>query len=307
MSVFEYVDFDENLPPNTIWTWKKDGDGGWNWSKVTLGRMIAGDTDSGMFTIPQSVIDEHSIEEVVKLADAIGESVNQSFPEMCEFAFNCPPDRNKIITTDREIVSDKSFFLTKKRYVMHVVNDEGKWVDKLKIQGVEIKKSDTSEITRRFLTELVDMILNHVPRDEVLDRIEGMRKEFYKASPFEVSVAVSTNTLGKIQEAYRTTGSIKGAHYGAKAALFWNLLKDDVDPDVFPGQKVGVVYVKNKHTNCIGYPVDMEELPKWFLDIPLDYDRMWSGLKVKLDNYLSVMGWDLKNRKKLKRESMFGL
>ena len=301
-----YIDFDENSKPNTIWTWKKIDDE-WQWVRVSLSDMIAGDTDSGMFLLPPTVVDECTIEEMVELADAIGDEVKHHFAELCEFAFNCPTDRNRIIETKREVVSDKSFFLTKKRYIMHVVNNEGKWVDKLKTQGVEIKKSDTSEITRRFLTELVEMILDNKPRDVVLDRLEDMRDEFYHASPYEVSVPVGTNTLGKIESLYVNYGDIKGAHYGAKSALWWNNLREHTDQRVFPGQKVGVVYVKNKNTNCIGYPVDVENLPRWFLDIPLDYDRMWEGVKVKLDNYLSVLGWDLKNRKKQKREGMFGL
>ena len=164
----EYVDFEDT---NVVWGWTKDNDE-YEFNKIYLNNAIAGDTDSVMMSLNGIVTEEDDINDIVELADTIAKKTNDSFPEFIQKAFNCPSSRKDVVTTDREIISDKSFFLTKKRYVMHVVNDEGKEVDKLKIMGVEIKKSDTPVAVKEMLMEMVNMILDDADINQMKERIK---------------------------------------------------------------------------------------------------------------------------------------
>lgn len=303
----EYEDFREDqLNPNTCWCWVETRDG-FVWEEAWLNNVVAGDTDSGMFSLSDIFPkDFDDAEEVVAVSDEIGYITNEAFPEFCKFAFNCPEERKHTIQTDREVVFDKALFLSKKRYVLNIINNEGAWVDKLKIQGVEIKKSDTSIAVKNILTELVNMILDDKSMSDVLKRIKEIKEEFKTAPIFDIAVPCNTKTLTKINKQYEATGSLKGAHYSAKAAFMWNRLKTNHDQEVYAGQKVGLLYVKHKDFNCIGYPIDLQTLPDWFIDIPIDYDKMWSTAYKKITNYLKSVGWDIESRKEEARNELFG-
>ena len=305
-----YIDFNPNndnaISPNTVWTWVNT-DSGWKWSSEPLKHMVAGDTDSGMFTL-KDVFDEDfdDMGVVTEVADTIGKMVDSEFPDMIEFAFNCPAERRDAIRTDREIVFDKALFLSKKRYIMHVVDDEGKKVDKLKIMGVEIIKSDTSEAVKSILMEMVNMILDGKDKDALDARIKEMKEEIKSKPIQEISTPCGSKTITKVQELYDATGSLKGAHYAAKAAFWWNKIKTPQEEAVFSGQKLGLVYVRHKDFNCIGFPIDMKTFPQWFLDIPIDYDRMWAGASKKITNYMASMEWDTQSIRSNIRNDLFG-
>ena len=300
-----YEDFNNPDKPNSVWGWVKDGEE-WKWSYEHLEFVCAGDTDSAMFNAETLFPPDSDEDDVVFVSDEIGSMVNQTFPDFCKFAFNVPDDRKDTIQTDREVVFDKALFLSKKRYIMSIVNNEGQKVNKLKIQGVEIKKSDTSKAVKEMLVELVNMILDGKEMDDVLLRIREMKVEYRELPLSDIVTPCNTKTLSKVNKTFEATGSLKGCHYSAKAAFHWNRMKTPQDQEVYAGQKVGLVYVKHKDFNCIGYPIDLQTLPDWFIQIPIDYDTMWSKANKKLTNYLASMGWDIESRKETARKELFG-
>lgn len=303
-----YEDFREDQEkPNTCWCWVQKDDGSYVWEEAWLNNAVAGDTDSAMFSLSEIFEDDYDdIDTVVEVADAIGEISNESFPDFCKFAFNCPDDRTYFIKTEREVVSDKSLFLSKKRYIMHIVDNEGERANKLKIQGVELKKSDTSAAVKDMLNELVMMILDNKEMDEVVERVSQMRNEFKQRPVHEIAVPCNTKTLTKVQKGYEATGSLKGAHYSAKSAFWWNKMKTPQDQEVYAGQKVGLVYVKHPKFDSIGFPIDLETLPDWFNKIPINYDVMWEKAYKKLTNYLKAVEWDIESRRENKKKELFG-
>lgn len=295
-------DFDE---VNTVWTWT-GGDGSYKWDLVHLNNFIYGDTDSGYISMEGLPMEGASLDEIVEVADTIGNMTNDAFPDFVMHAFNCPAERNDTIKTAREVVSDKSFFLTKKRYIMHVVDNEGKRVSKLKEVGVEVKKSDTSIAIKKMLTDLVDMILDGLPMSEVLDTIDDMRRSFGEFTPKEISKPISVKTLKRCQDEYAMTGSMKGFPYQVRAAMFWNEMCSITDKKIMPGEKVALLYIKHPESKYIAFPIDMTIFPDWFHEINIDYDTEWQKAKNKLVNYLKAMGWDVESQKKEIRQDLFG-
>lgn len=308
----EYEDFEELGKDNfsdVFWGWTEDEDGNLKFSDIVAENIIFGDTDSAGFSLEEIITDpEHDLDEVVEISDTIGNMVNETFPDFCQKVFNCPPDRKDTILTDREIVSDKSFFLTKKRYIMHVVDSEGKRGDlPLKIMGVEIKKSNTSTATKEMLLDLVNMILDGRDMPYVLNQIKRMKRDFRDRTPEEIATPLSVKSLRKSEGIFDMTGSMKGIWWGCRAAMFWNQIKTKHDPKVNSGEKVGLLYIKDQRSSYIGYPIDLISFPEWFNnDIVLDYDVMWKKVEKTLTNYLESMGWDVKSRKENQRKELFG-
>lgn len=289
---------------NMIWTWVIE-DGEYQFKQVRLKHAIAGDTDSIMMRFPASLeFEDH--QELVDISDGIGEMVNDSFADWAMHAFNAPADRVIELQTEREIVSDVSLFLSKKRYILHVVNDEGKWVDKLKIMGVEIKKSDTPEYVKVMLEDLVKMILNGNTNKELTDRIK-YHKEEYKNQPLaDIARPMSVKGLKKYTDMYEATGSEKGFPYNVRAALFYNSLCGPTDKQIVPGDKIGIVYIKHPRSKYIAFPIDTNTLPSFVTDLTVDYETQWSKAYKKVVSYMSAMGWDFKSKKEANRKKLFG-
>jgi len=92
--------------------------------------VIYGDTDSTYFLTHAT-----NEQDAIKIADAVAVKVNESFPAFMRETFMCSEGFDNIIKTGREIVSDNGIFVEKKRYILHLVNLDGKKVDKMKIMG----------------------------------------------------------------------------------------------------------------------------------------------------------------------------
>lgn len=260
-------------------------------------------------SIPPKVIDflNDDEEEITNFADLVGEMTNETFPDFCLKAFNCPEERKNIIQTDREAVADKSLFLTKKRYIMHLVNDEGKKVDKYKSMGLEVKKSDTAPVLRRYLEELLHLILDGENSQTVHNRIKEMKKEYYTLPIKEIGTPKPTGGLKAGKETFRATKSMKGISYHIRAAMFYDQLCSTSDRPIMIGEKVYVCYIKHVDSKYIGVPVDMNNDPEWLLDIPIDYDMMWEKAEKKITNYLVSVGFDYKSEKEERVTNLFGM
>jgi len=294
----QYRDFESF---NQVWTWTESGI-----KPVSLEYLIAGDTDSSMFSLESHFNEDESIDTVCHYADEIAKEVNFSFPEFVKKAFNCPDERKNTIQTDREIVSDKSLFLTKKRYIMHMIDKEGERVDKKKIMGVELKKSDTSQAAKEILSDLVDWILDKVPSNEIRRRIKNLRSEFATRSLTNIARPISVKGLRKYEEERRTTGSMHGFPYQVRAAMFYNEMCTPSDEKISPIDKIGVLNIKHPVYKHVAFPIDLDTLPPFMYNLTYDYDAMWEKTYLKVESYLSTLGWDIQGLKDQKKQELFG-
>jgi len=294
--------------PNTCWCWVQNDNGEYVWAQSVINNAIAGDTDSIMISM-KDILPEgfDDIDLAVEIADAVGELTNESFADFCKHAFNCPEDRKTIMGAAREVVSDKSLFVSKKRYAMHVVDNEGKRVDKMKIMGLEIKKSDTSAVLKDMLLGLIHFILDGYGVDQINEEIRKMKEAFFKLDAHSISKPINVKTLKKCNDMYEMTGDMKGFPYQVRAAMFWNLKAGDHDKKIVPGDKVRLLYIKNKESKYIAFPVDTMTFPQWFTDdIIIDYNTEWEKAYAKIENYLKSVGMDIASRKEAIRNDLFG-
>lgn len=259
-----------------------------------------------MMGIDSLVDSDMSTDDVCMLADGIAGLTNEAFPDFVKFAFNTPEERKHKIQTDREIVSDKSLFLTKKRYIMHVVNDEGKPADKLKNMGTEMKKSDTPPAVKDMLAELVDIILDGKTIEDAKIRIKEMKREYQDRELREIARPMSVKGLKKYEQMIEETGSDKGTPYNVRAAMFYNSQCENRHKKIVPGDKIGILYIKNPKSKYIAFPIDINQFPEFMDDIMVDYDMMWDKAYKKIVSYMSSMGWDVESQKKEQRKSLFG-
>jgi DNA polymerase elongation subunit (family B) len=273
--------------------------------------IIYGDTDSVYFSAypifkPQIDTGEFKWDKdtIVELYDTVGDQVNDTFPGYMERAHNCPDSYGRIIAAAREAVCEKGLFISKKRYGLLVYDDEGTRVDtptskgKLKVMGLEIKRSDTPVYMQEFLKEILSATLYGATEKEVVTRILEFRQEFKNMPAWEKGTPKRVNNLTKYTKAWNKTGKCGVGH--VTAAINYNRLRemhsDQYTMEIVDGMKTIVCKLKQNPLNMtsIGIPTDEKRIPQWYKDLPFDNDLMEETIITKkISNLLGTLKWDL--------------
>ena len=295
--------------------------------------IIYGDTDSVYFTavpaLPQG--SELDLESAVKLYDHISDTVSDGFPEFLKKEFNVPYENGKVLKAGREVVGRSGLFITKKRYAIKCLDIEGYQPEggKLKIMGMEIKRSDTPEFVQDFLEEVLDDALSGATEKEVITKVKEFKKNFQSLDPWKKGMPKRVNNLTNYTEKLKNTrktenmklfkleaikdesgSSMIPGH--VRASINWNDIKtafgDNYSMTIMDGMKVIVCRLKNNAMgySSIAYPTDELNLPQWFKDLPFDNEAMEEAvLDKKVENVLGQMGWDLSQTKESEALSEF--
>jgi len=276
--------------------------------------IVYGDTDSCYFTaypILKSQIAngelEWSKETCIGLYDSIADQANESFPQFLEKAFHAPRKNGEIIKAGRELIGDRSIFITKKRYAINIFDKEGKRKDKdgalgdIKAMGLDLKRADTPKYVQEFLMDVLEMVLQRGKnREDIIERVKEFKRVMVAQDSWTKGSPKSVNNLTKHTIAFEKTGKCGVGH--ARAAINWNYLRrmngDNYSQSIVDGMKIIVCKLKPNALgfNSIAYPVDELRLPSWFKELPFDDDAMESTLvDEKIDNLLGVLDWDIKS------------
>ena len=274
--------------------------------------VIYGDTDSCYFSawsvLKNEVAEgrmEWSKETCIQLYDSIADQVNDSFPGFMEQAFHCPRSMGELIKCGREMVADRSLFITKKRYAVNIIDLEGNRLDvngkigKTKATGLDLKRSDTPKVIQEFLLEILNKILSGTQRDDVIEHIRKFKYEFRERPGWEKGSPKRVNNLTKYGAAEAAQGRANMPGH-VRAALNWNNMRkmngDNYSMQIVDGMKTIVCKLKSNALGwtSIGYPTDEQRLPAWFTELPFDNSLMEATVvDQKIDNLLGVLEWDL--------------
>ena len=274
--------------------------------------IIYGDTDSCYFSawpVLKSEVEagrmEWSKETCIALYDSIAEQVNESFPTYMEQAFHCPRGAGELIKAGRELVADRSLFITKKRYAVNIIDLEGRRLDadgkpgKTKAMGLDLKRSDTPKVIQDFLLEILNSVLGGAQRDAIIERIREFKYEFAERPGWEKGSPKRVNNLTKYAKEEERLGRANMPGH-VRAAINWNAMRkmngDNYSMQVVDGMKTIVCKLKSNALGwtSIGYPTDEMHLPQWFKDLPFDDSEMEATVvDQKIDNLLGVLNWNL--------------
>ncbi len=278
--------------------------------------IIYGDTDSVYFSmpLPDSPNYQDMIETAVELADTIGNGVNDAFPAFMDEAHCSTEGFREVVACDREIVANRGLFQTKKKYVCHVVDNEGFRTSKIKAMGSDIKKLDTPKVIQAFLKTIVNMILKDNKNYEDLETyINDYRTKFKSdlesgdlIEPLKYAVSKGCNNLDAYTLDWERTEKIGNGKCrlpgNVRAAINYNeQLKLNLDTASVPisnGNKIRILYVKSN--NRFGYTsiainADSDSLPPWFYnDFEIDSEKMEKTLiDGKVELLFDAIGWEV--------------
>jgi DNA polymerase elongation subunit (family B) len=291
--------------------------------------IIYGDTDSiyySMYPVYKQEIDDGTIEwnkdKVLALYDEVTNQVNDSFPEFMKTFFNVPRKEGEMIVAGRENCSTMGIFIKKKRYALLMYDDDGVRRDvdgspgKVKVMGIDIKRSDTPAYMQNFLSKVLLTVLTDGTCEEVIEMVKEFKKEFRSKPGWEKGSQTRVNNLTSYKN--RVNASKKALARDMRiggdktkkdkvhlpghvsAALNWNMLRelnqDRYAVEIVDGMKCIICKLKPNtfKLKSVAYPVDATKIPQWFQDLPFDHDLMEQTIvDKKLDNLIGVLNWDM--------------
>lgn len=252
---------------------------------------------------------EWNKEVCIGLYDSITEQVNISFASFMEKAFHTPRKNGSIIKAGRELIGDRSLFITKKRYAINIFDKEGKRKDvngktgDIKAMGLDLKRADTPKYIQEFLMQILVMVLGGKGREEVIEVIKTFKRALSAQESWTKGSPRSVNKLTSYGD--KEANSKKGRENmpgHVRAALNWNYLRrihgDNYSQKIVDGMKIIVCKLRANALGftSIAYPTDEMRLPKWFCELPFDDNAMESTLvDEKIENLLGVLNWDLRS------------
>jgi DNA polymerase elongation subunit (family B) len=261
-----------------------------------------GDTDSVYVSI-DSVLQKIKIPltvegrvntQVHEIVDELDEEVNTKILDWArEQLFSIDPR----YVFKREVISDVGIFLQKKRYILHVLDEEGVAVDKFKYTGIELVRSTTPKKVKKFIEKIIQtaLLTQNVKQSNEVYR-QGY-EEFLKLDPNEVAARTSINNLEKYSEGASLYKFNNSTPSHVKGAIAYNILIkqfkiDDKYEAIQTGQKVKKLYcAKNKYgLDAITY---VSVLPEEF-GIKVNWDKMFAKLVTQpTERLYEAIGWSL--------------
>ena len=276
--------------------------------------IVASDTDSiylKLDSLVEKTCKDKTLDQKVNFIDKVAQQKIEPFIEKCfNDLSNYTNAFEQRMVMKREVIADKAIWTAKKRYMLHVLDDEGIRLTKpkMKIMGIEAVKSSTPEVCRGRIKEAIDMMMTK-DNDTLIKFVADFREEFNQMTPEQISFPRSCNNLKK----YRSSKDIfvKGTPIHVKGALIYNQkIKehkiDHIYPAIQEGDKIKFIKLKSRNpfkNDVISY---ITKLPREFeLNEYIDRDIMFEKTFITpLSFILESIGWDVE--KKASLEAFFG-
>ncbi len=199
----------------------------------------------------------------------------------------------------RESICDVGVYLEKKRYIIHVLNDEGADINKFKYVGVEIARSTTPKKAKELIKKVIETSLVIQDQIKANNLYKDTYESFKKLPVDDVAIRGGLSDLEKYDNKCEYPFKIaKGTPNHVKGAIYFNHLLKKMGLEtkyekITSGGKVKKIYVApNRYqidTLCYTgtYPVE-------FTDFQVDYVEMFDTLiKPPIEAVYEAIGWRL--------------
>ena len=208
--------------------------------------------------------------DAIKIADSVAKVVNKSFQPFMKEAFLCQPGYDEKIKAGREVVSDRGIFVDKKRYMLHIVDNEGQSCDKLKIMGLELKKTTIPRPVQIILTQFIERLLKGENWDDIAVEVVAYKKELIAADDMlSIGLPKGINNLEKYNDTYLLDYKTRLPGHVAASILYNEQLdeyNDLASLRITSGMKIKIFYLKKPigRFKAIALPTDLDIIPDWF-------------------------------------------
>lgn len=281
--------------------------------------VIYNDTDSSYISI-QSLVDHDNekfqvdgvvTEYAYKQAQDIEDHLNTEILKWGESELNSTDCR---FVFKRECMGDVGVFLQKKRYVLHVLDDEGFKCNKYKYTGVEVVRSTMPASIKPYVKNIIETMMSTKSLSETNAAFKETYKKFKELPIEDIAFVMSVKEYDKYARRCSDYNIQKGTPIHVKAAYLYNLLvqKKDLTSKyelITNGDKVRYYYVNvpNKlGITSLGYKQYMPE--EFRDDFPPDKEMMFEKIVFSvIDRFYHAVNWSLQKPSKQVQTDLFEL
>jgi len=220
-----------------------------------------------------------------------------------------------------ETINRSALHIQKKNYINNVVYEDGIFYENLSYfypKGVEIVKSSTPPFVRENIYEFLRYIFanpNNLNIRKILTLVKDLKKQFMMADIEDISMTTScSNYQTKVIDDVTDVVTVKGAHFGVKAAALHNYLLNKNSAyktkyDNIRGGRIKYYYCNHPKNNVFAYMRGMH--PYEVVDkegVKIDYDEQFDVTMLTVINrFIEPIGLPTINKRLSVLNSIFSL
>ena len=212
-----------------------------------------------------------------------------------------------VIGSDREVISDVSVFVAKKKYAMSVRDNEGVRypIDKpyIKVTGLETKQGGTAVFTKKYLGEAIGVIFED-NEDSLYTWYKNTRTKYLNHNLNQISKTIGVSKIEDPNWGRVINNRRVSPPFGSKAVIASNayIKKNDLEGTyglLTPG-KVKILYLTLPNPlKAEAFAFNNLRFANLFKDY-IDHDLNFEKFFMKpLDNMLKAVGFNVKKPKKI--------
>ena len=260
----------------------------------------------------QKLSDVMMTQRILDIASEVQNYLNNSYDYFAKKFCNIDTHRFEI---KQEVIAKAGLFVTKKRYGMKIINDNGRVVDKMLVKGLDTVRSSFPVAMKELLAKLLEDILMEVPKDKLDEYILNFKKSMKLMNFDKIAMPIGVRGIRKYAQVDETGLIISklGTPVHVKASYAYNnfltIQKLNRYEKIGESQKIKWVYLKN---NPYGFKVIAYkgyEDPKKLMDFIktyIDTDKIYKqALDKKIFMFYNALNWVMPVDKKNTLERFF--
>lgn len=201
----------------------------------------------------------------------------------------------------RECIADVGVFLQKKRYVMHILDDEGIKVDKFKYTGVEVVRTTMPNAIKPYAKKIIETMLIHKSLSKTNDILSETYDTFKTLLPEDIAFVMGVKGYDKYAPKCRDLNIVKGMPIHVKAAYLHNYINRKLEienkyEDITSGDKTRYLYVQTPNKYGIEVIGFKNNFPDEYRDIfKVDYELMFEKILFNsIERFYQGVNWQIR-------------
>ena len=269
--------------------------------------IIYGDTDSCYY-----LTYAESLAEAKEVCALVEKKTNASFAPFVKEAFNSD---NNVIKAGLDLISSRSIFIKPKMYIMHLDHFEDNDVDKIKVMGLQIKKTTIPKPIGNKLTSFIEALLKGGNWRSIQEQIVEYKEQILASEDImDMGLPKGIRGIEDYTQRWKNKEPDLRIPGHVSAAILYNMCLetygDKESQKIVSGSKIKTFYLTEKFGNfkSIALPTDAKKLPDWFIEhFEGIIDRDAQGLRLidsPLKHILGAIGEKIPTRKTLLFDSL---